>query len=199
MSKRQQQKKKTRESIIEAALVLYGRNGITATTTAEVAKESQVSHGLIFAHFPTKECLIDEVISKFGATVIMRLQELIDLHCGLKKVLQVHLQVIGEFEDLYIRLITEVPMLDSKVNYTLIGMQSTLSFHITQVAEREMIEAKLKKMPLHLFFNTWIGLIHYYLINKELFAPKEKVITRYASELINHFMNLISLEGGEGR
>lgn len=199
MSKRQEQKEKTRDSIIEAALVLYGRNGIIATTTAEIAKETMVSHGSIFAHFPTKECLIEEVISQFGIRVIMRLHEIIDLQCGLEEVLLAHLKVIDEFEDLYIRLITEVPLLDSTVNYTLIGMQSTLSFHITQVAEREMIEGKLKTMPLHLLFNTWIGLLHYYLINKELFAPKEKVIARYGSEIKNHFINLISVGGGEGK
>ncbi|MFT4146972.1 MAG: TetR/AcrR family transcriptional regulator [Mobilitalea sp.] len=199
MNKRTDQKEKTRENILKVALELYARNGIAVTTTAEIAIKSQVSHGTIFAHFPTKECLIEEVISKFGTTVIMRLHELIDLQCGMKEVLMTHLQVINEFEELYIRLITEVPLLDSNVNYTLIGMQSTLSFHIAQVAEREMIEGMIKNMPLHLLFNTWIGLVHYYLINKELFAPDEKVITRYGSELIDHFMNLISVEGGEVR
>jgi hypothetical protein len=46
-------------------------------------------------------------------------------------------------------------------------------------------------MPLHLLFNTWIGLVNHYLVNRELFAPGASVIERRGAELLDHFMNLI--------
>jgi hypothetical protein len=50
-------------------------------------------------------------------------------------------------------------------------------------------------MPLHLLFNTWIGLIHHYLMNRELFAPGASVVERHGRELLDHFMYLISKGG----
>lgn len=197
MNKRKNQKEQTRETIINVALSLYASNGIAATTTSEIAEKSKVSHGTIFVHFPNKECLIEEAISKFGAVVTIRMHEMIDLKCDMRKLLDTHLEVLSEYEDLYIKLITEVPLLGASVNHTLIGIQSNISFHISQVAEKEMKDRRIKEMPIHLLFNTWVGLIHYYLINKELFAPNQKVITSYGNELVNHFMDLIAAGGGE--
>jgi len=44
---------------------------------------------------------------------------------------------------------------------------------------------------LYLLFNTWLGLIHYYLLNGDLFAPRESVLARYKSVLIKCFVALI--------
>ena len=79
----------------------------------------------------------------------------------------------------------------------MIGIQSAMSFHLIQVAERDMSESRILRMPLNLMFNTWIALLNYYLINKDIFAPGESVISRYGQQLIDHYMNLISLKGGE--
>ena len=77
-------------------------------------------------------------------------------------------------------------------------IQSAISFHLTQVAEREQKNHKIKEMPLNLMFNTWVGLIHYYLTNQEMFAPGKSVVSRYREIWIEHFINLISInEGGK--
>lgn len=192
MNKRQEQKAYTKECILNVAKDLYAKNGISSTTTSDIAQKANVSHGTIFVHFPTKESLIDEVITEFGFTVSNRMHELIEQGCEMKSLLETHLQVIEENEDLYIQLITEAPLLHASAGNTLIEIQSTISFHISQAAERGMHTHVLREIPVHLLFNTWIGLIHYYLINKELFAPGESVISRYGKELINHYITLIS-------
>ncbi|MNC80717.1 hypothetical protein D3C75_1336170 [compost metagenome] len=53
-------------------------------------------------------------------------------------------------------------------------------------------------MPVHLLFNSWIGLLHHYLMNRDLFAPDESVLERYGKELLAHFMRMVSPEGREG-
>lgn len=195
MNKRQKQKEDTKATIIKVAKQLYAKDGILTTTTIDIAKKSNVSHGTIFVHFPTKDSLIDAVIAEFGSTVTRRMHELIDQQCEMQQLLEAHLQVLEENEDLYIHLITEAPLLYESARYTLIGIQSTISLHISQVAEKEIKRHIIREMPVHLLFNTWIGLIHYYLTNKELFASKESVISKYGKELINHYMTLISDKG----
>lgn len=199
MNKRKNQKVKTRENILGAALCLYASNGIAATTTSDVAKMAKISHGTIFVHFQTKDSLIEEAISKFGDMVTMRLHELVDMKCGMKKILIAHLEALSEYEELYIKLITEVPLLEPSINHTLIGIQSNISFHISQAAKSEMKDGRIKEMPMHFLFNTWVGLIHYYLINKKLFSPNEKVISCYGNELVNHFMDLLYTGGGDDK
>ena len=50
------------ESIINAALELFAREGFKATSTSKVAKLAGVSEGLIFRHFGNKEGLLDAII-----------------------------------------------------------------------------------------------------------------------------------------
>ncbi|QHI71645.1 TetR/AcrR family transcriptional regulator [Aminipila terrae] len=193
MSKRDEQKAKTRQIIIHAAFEQFSKGGLINTPTASVAKAAGVSHGTIFAHFPTREDLLDAVIEEFGIRVSERMHELAQGACGMREILQVHLKGISEYENFYIRLISETPLLHEDTKNTLIMIQSAVSFHLTQVAEREMEKHIIKRMPLNLMFNTWLGLIHYYLANRDLFAPEGSVISRYGEEWVQHFMNLISL------
>lgn len=198
MNKRQEQKAKTREHIIEIAFNEFSNNGLSNTSTADIATAAGVSHGTIFAHFPTREMLLDTVIEEFGIRITKRLHELVDETCGMREILEAHLKGIEEYEDFYIRLISEAPLLQVSSRNTLIMIQSAISFHLTQVAEREQKNHKIKRMPLNLMFNTWVGLIHYYLTNQEMFAPGKSVVSRYREIWIEHFINLISVyEGGK--
>ncbi len=198
MNKRQEQKAKTREHIIQIAFNEFSNNGLNNTSTADIATAAGVSHGTIFAHFPTREMLLDTVIEEFGIRITKRLHELVDETCGIQEILEAHLKGIEEYEDFYIRLISEAPLLQVSSRNTLIMIQSAISFHLTQVAEREQKNHKIKRMPLNLMFNTWVGLIHYYLTNQEMFAPGKSVVSRYREIWIEHFINLISInEGGK--
>nr|WP_315024418.1 TetR/AcrR family transcriptional regulator [uncultured Aminipila sp.] len=197
MNKRQEQKAKTREHIIQIAFNEFSKNGLTNTPTADIAAAAEVSHGTIFAHFPTKEMLLDTVIEEFGMRITKRLHELVDETCGMREILEAHLKGIAEYEDFYIRLISEAALLQESSRNILIMIQSAISFHLTQVAEKEMKNLKIKQMPLNLMFNTWIGLIHYYLTNQDMFAPGDSVVSRYGEEWIEHFTNLITVGEGE--
>jgi hypothetical protein len=42
-----------------------------------------------------------------------------------------------------------------------------------------------------LLFNTWIGLVHHYLVNRDLFATGDSVIAEKGDLLVNHFMSLV--------
>ncbi len=196
MNKRQEQKERTREHLIQVAFEQFSENGLTSTKTADIAAAAQVSHGTVFSHFPTREVLLETVIEDVGSKIAKRMHELAEKSCGMKEMLEAHLKGIAEYEDFYIRLISEASLLDRVSKNTLIMIQSAISFHLIQVAEQGMKRKKIKQIPLPFLFNTWLGLIHYYLMNKELFAPKESVISVCGAEWIDYFMNLISLEEG---
>lgn len=48
----------TRKGILEAAIKLFARKGLLATTMADLAKAIQMTPGALYWHFPTKEDLV---------------------------------------------------------------------------------------------------------------------------------------------
>lgn len=192
-TKRQKQKNLTRKHLIEVAIKQFGENGIIATRTADIAKIANVSHGTVFAHFSTQEELLIAVIDEFGGRITQRLHELLDINSSLSEVLQAHLTGLCEFEQFYTRLIIERRLLPESVRDTYIMIQSTISFHISIAAEKEIKQGIIRKLPMHLIYNTWIGLIHYYLSNSDLFSPNDSVLKQYGDELLRHYMSLMTV------
>jgi hypothetical protein len=74
----------------------------------------------------------------------------------------------------------------------MVAIQSAISFHLIQAAEREMAIGKIRRMPMHLLFNTWIGLLHHYMANAASFSPRGSVLNHCGRELITFYLMLIS-------
>lgn len=192
-TKRQIQKNLTRKHLIEIAINKFGENGITTTRTADIAQAANVSHGTLFAHFPTQEELLTAVTEEFGIRITQRLHELVNTNSSFFEVLQAHLIGLIEFEPFYTRLVIERRLLPESVRNTYIMIQSTISFHISIAAQKEMEQGIIRKIPMHLIFNTWMGLIHYYITNSDLFSTNGSVLKQYGDELLQHYMNLIKI------
>jgi hypothetical protein len=60
-----------------------------------------------------------------------------------------------------------------------------------EVLEHDINAGKIKNIPFHMLFNTWIGLVHYYLLNCDLFAPGTSVLKKKKKALIECYMALI--------
>lgn len=194
MVSRQQQKENTRRKVLDTALDVFSRGGITSTRMSDIAEAAGVSHGTVFLHFETQEALISAVIEDFGFRMATRTHELARASGSVKEILAAHLQGIREHEGFYTCLVIEASHLPTAARNALTGIQSAVSFHISQAAEREMAAGSIKRMPVSLLFNTWIGLVHYYLSNADQFAPGESVVETCGPMLLDHYMNLISKE-----
>src|SRR3954469_22792604 len=68
----------TREAILRAAIVRFGREGFRATSVADIARDASVSGTLAYAYFPNKEALFLAAVDEDAAAVI---------HEGLSSVL----------------------------------------------------------------------------------------------------------------
>ena len=188
--KRSLQKAQTKEKIIAAALKVYSEYGFFAPTTL-IANEAQVSHGSIFVHFPNVEALLLCLLERFSEDMVAELHLLSESGKNTAKLLGMHIDALIKHEDFYRRLVTEAVYLPEEAKNTFIAIQSTVSIHLMQALEHEIKAKKIKVLPYHLIFNTWLGLVHYYLLNGDMFAPGESVLTRYKSILVKHFLSLI--------
>jgi len=188
---RQAQKAKTREKIIATAYRVFSEKGFSVATSV-IAKEAGVSHGSIFAHFPTLNDLLINLLADFGEKMGTSLHLLAQKSDSLENLLNEHLDVLAENEAFYSRLISEKDRLPEEAKNTFVLIQSTVAFHFSSAIEREIEKGTVKKLPVHMLFNTWLGLVHYYLLNREFFSDsKESVIKRYRTELLSTYLNLI--------
>lgn len=190
-TKRQEQKRQTRSRILEAAIEQFADQGLTTTPTAAIAQAAHVAHGTVFAHFSTQEELLSAAIEEFGERINLRLHELASTGGGVREVLAAHLRGLTEYEAFYARTVSEARLLPVEARNTLIMIQSTVSFHLSQAVEKEMAAGSILPLPVHMVFNGWVGLVHYYLVNGDLFAPGESVLERYGHDLLQYYMTLI--------
>lgn len=190
---RQQQKEQTRQTLLQAAYLVFSQGGIMTARMSDIAEAAGVSHGTVFAHFATQEALITEVIDTYGGQIALRTHELAGGCERMEDMLRAHLAGIAEFEPFYTRLVIENRMLPTAARDVWVGIQSAISFHFSQVAQREAQAGRIIVQPAHLLFNTWLGLVHYYLANGDLFAPDGGVIARYGDTLVNSFLQLIGM------
>lgn len=193
-TQRQIQKELTRENILKAAYKMFSKNGIMNTTTSDVADAAGVSHGTIFVHFKTQEELITAVIQDFGEKIGIRIHELVENSACIKDILKAHLNAIQEFEAFYTKLVIESRTIPNASRNVFVSIQSTLSFHLSKALEQQIKAGNIINQPVYLLFNTWIGIVHYYLTNGDLFAPGESIIGRYGDILINYYIKLISVK-----
>ncbi len=187
-SKRQLQKENTRKKILETAYQIYSEQGFSATT-AVIAKEAGVSHGTIFVHFSSLDELLCSLIQDFGDALGSEIHRQAETKDNIEELLKSHLDVLARHEKFYIRLVAERSLLPEEARLTFSNIQSIVAYHFNKVIEHE--NNTIKDIPIHLMFNTWVGLIHYYLLNKDLFSPDTPILERYGSELTETFLELI--------
>jgi AcrR family transcriptional regulator len=184
--------------LIGTALDLMAERGIAGTRTIDVAERAGVAHGTVFVHFATRDELVNAVVGEHAERIAGRLHELAGAEATVRDVLAAHLAGLAEHEAFHARLVVEGPLLPPYARATLLGIQSAISAHLAQAAGFEMATGAIRTMPVPLLFNTWLGLIHHYLTNRDLFAPGASVVERWGPALLDHYVGLLdpTREGG---
>jgi AcrR family transcriptional regulator len=187
---RKDQKVATQQRLVETALDFFAQRGFANSNTADFAKAAKVSHGAVFLHFPTKEALVLRVLDVFGDRLSAAFNAAMQAELSLDGVLRAHLSVLREYEDFYARLVQEGALLPAKARSLLFILHASVSRRLRIAAEAEVTAGRMRAMRPHLIFNTWIALVHYYIANRDVFAPGESVLAAKGDELVEHFLNL---------
>ncbi len=190
MQTRKEQKEKTKALLLEKAYQEFSLKGIQSTKTLDIAKAAGVAHGTVFMHFPTRDDLLMEVVTAFGIKIGKSFQEILS-DGDVEQVLAVHLKVLQEFEPFYTELLLARSALPSEIKNHLTLIQSGIAHHLNRELQKAIAAQSIRPLPLPFLLNTWLGLLHYYLMHRELFAPGQSVIAVKGQELLKNFMNLI--------
>lgn len=127
---------RTRDLILEVALVLLNERGESNVTSVDIAHEMNISPGNLYYHFKGKEQIVEELYAQFHARVLVALQEVASQARGDTKETLAALSVIADIlqqfkffsQDLlgiherYGSLRESIQKLLSLLNQTLIGL-----------------------------------------------------------------------------
>src|SRR5881628_637490 len=139
----------------------------------------------------TRDRLVNAAMALFGRRLGVEFRQALEQDLGLRAVLRAHLRVLAEFEPFYARLVIEAPLLPPKVRSTLLMLHAAVSQRLFLALERERKAGRARRLERPLLFNTWIGLVHHYLVNRDLFATGDSVIAEQGDTLVQHFMTLV--------
>lgn len=182
MNKREQQKEGTRKKLFEAAIQTYGRKGFLNASIDDLTKSAGISHGNFFVHYSKREDLIIKVIEEIGKSIYERFLELAGEKMNLEYVLGAHLDVIQENEAIYYYLVTEGPFLPEQARNAIFVLQNGISHWMSKTVDSEKLD-----FPFYYYFNLWLGNLHYYLQNRDVFSPDKSVIEKYRDDFIKMF------------
>lgn len=182
MSKREEQRVQTRQRLFDAALQAYEQKGFLNTSIDDVTQGAGVSHGNFFVHYARREDLIIKAIEEIGKTMYERFLELAGGERCLGDLLGVHLDVVREYESIYFYLVAEGPFLPEQARNAVFILQNGIGHWM-----RKSVEGRGLTIPFHSLFNLWMGNLHYYLLNRDVFSPGKSVIDKYRDEFIQTF------------
>ncbi|MDR1639171.1 MAG: TetR/AcrR family transcriptional regulator [Clostridiales bacterium] len=191
--KRTLQEEATRESIVKTAMRIYGEQGFSVPVSV-IANEAGVSHGSIIVHFTSKEELFRSATERFFEDTGKRMHDIAMAQVGFKECLTEFLELVEEHELFYKRLTMELSNMPADIKIMMASLRSANMLHFEMAAERDMRLGKIRELPVRMMFNTWMGLVFYYLQNGDLFAPGESVIKRFKGELVEFFSTLVGEE-----
>lgn len=191
MSKKAAQKIQSREHILRIAYEEFSKSGIAKTSTLQLSQAAQVSHGSLFAHFPNRDSLVLAVIDQFGERLAETLHRAAEKCQSVKAILECHVAVLQEFEPFYTQLVMEGPLLPSDIRNAVFLIQSGIACFLERSFRQELLMGKFHAIPVHLVLNTWLGLLHYYLIHRDKFANEGSVLKRHGPDLVNFMVNTV--------
>ena len=100
-------KERTTQIIIDAAMSLFAKQGIDATTMEQIAEEADVAKGTLYNYFPVKEAIISAYIQRAFATQndarLSHLEGLPDTRSRMEYVFTELIQGVQKQPDLFAR------------------------------------------------------------------------------------------------
>jgi len=154
----------TRQRLIYAALQLFSTQGITETTTRQIAELAQVNEVTLFRHFGNKQGLLLAAISEsavfkdFGESLREKASRTSSLHQALKDYASDRLQALEQVPELVLSVVGEARHYSNE-HQQVIGEYLTqanqyVAEYIATVMEREQLQTNLSASQLASLLNS---------------------------------------------
>lgn len=176
----QQRSIETKQKIISAGYTLFEQVGYHKATTASIAKQAQVSTGIVYGYFKDKKDILKEVLNEYIKKVYNPIFELIDnmaqkqtLEVVINKVLDLAEKLHEESCDMH-RELGVVAGTDQEINKTFIELQDVITKKF--VEKLKALEYKnITNENIHLAMNLIESYVHEAVYDKHSYINYPKL------------------------
>lgn len=191
MNKRQIQKKKTRELILQMAKAEFVKKGFLNTTTSEIAEKSGIAHGTLFLHFKNKDSLIVEILDRELEEISSTIQNLISRAIDLEQLLLQYLDLLQKEEELFVVLARELPFYSEELRRKILFRDSIIRSHFHKAIELGIKEKRYRDVDVTSAVMFLFGTINYFLSLKPIFLKEGSVIKKFKPSIVKTFKQLL--------
>lgn len=164
------------------------------TATVDIARAAEVSHGAVFAHFPTRDDLVLAVIDGVTQRIAANLRDLA-LRCAepsLRDTLRAHVAAVAAQEGLYAAFVLERRLLPVGARSRFVILLAAVAHYFRLAAARAIARGAVRDRSLTLLFNVWIAMLHHTVCNRDLFAEGDSALAERGDRLIAEYLQLIA-------
>ena len=136
MKKREIQKKATKSLLLKTAKEVFTKKGFLNTTTAEIAKKTNVAHGTLFLHFKNKETLIIEIFQQELIKMTDELHNLLNNSYDIKILLDRYLTYLIKEEDFFSTIAKELPFYQDDLKRQIFFRESGTRSYFIEALEK---------------------------------------------------------------
>lgn len=181
-------RKKTRGNILENALKLFADKGYHGTSMSDIAKAADVSKGLAYNYFESKQKLIEALFGSFeelGIEMMRRMASAKDPYEKLKLMVEYSFELMIDNEEywrLYIAFVLQPGIFESGKE-SINKATKEIIMEIMKIFDE--IGVKNSEAEARIFGATFDGLWLQYLYDKENFdfeAVKKQFLNKYSKE-----------------
>lgn len=188
----------TRPPVTHGFVIDFAENhmvlhGISTTGLDGVAAALGISGPEIRQFFAETEDLIAAVIENFGARLSVELEFGCGADLGFSSLLRAHLETLAKFEDFYRRLLLESDLVPTSARGLIFSIHAILSERLYAAARKEIAAGRIKSMERPMLFNLWLGWVHHFVLNRDLFSDETPVLQHRKNDLIAHFTRLLEV------
>ncbi len=191
MNNRDQQKKETRQKILQAAKQEFVQNGFLETNTKTIADKAGVAHGTLFLHFPTKHALIENVLETVLVSLDIQLEKMVSEQKGLEGLLNGYLDFIRDNESFFEVLAIELPHYPKDIRIKAYLNEASARNYFYNIIQRGVALGIYKKIDVKMSLTFLFGTINYYLSNKRNILKNGSIIDYKKEAIINTFISFI--------
>lgn len=176
----QQRSIETKQKIVNAGYKLFETLGFHKTNTASIAKEAQVSTGIVYGYFKDKKDILKEVLNEYIKKVYNPIYDLIDnlaqkqnVDTVINKVLDLAEKLHKESCDMH-RELAVVAGVDKEINNTFLELQDIVTDKFVQ--KLKVLKYKnITNENIHLAMNLIESYVHEVVYDKHKYINYTKL------------------------
>ena len=176
----QQRSIETKRKIIKAGYALFSKNGFFKTNTAQIAKEAQVSTGIVYGYFNDKKDILKEVINEYITQVYDPVFALLDnlgkkedIEKLIKDILVLAEKLHKNSSDIH-RELESVTQSDEEINKTFVSLQDQVTLRFVEKL-KALNYKNITNENIHLAMNLIESYVHEAVYDKHLYINYDKL------------------------